>query len=125
MLYNVLLSTFSDCCDSLEVYYNGLLEYTHTSIYGYYVRQEELIHGRPWYKNGGKSIWWDGKNDNWKLGDTTGKGSSTSYAILDNDGRCLQKIPNQKWKIILDGLDYSDADENILILRCGYKPKGK
>merc|ERR1712018_234614 len=32
--------TISDCsCDSIEVYHYDPLEYTHTSIYGYYVRQ--------------------------------------------------------------------------------------
>ena len=74
MLCNAIQSTFSVCCDSLEVYYNGPLEYTYESIYGYYVRQEDLINGRPWYKNDGRSIWWDGKNNNWKLGSTTKKG---------------------------------------------------
>ena len=67
------LSTFSDCCDSLEVYYNGPLEYTLNSIYGYYVRQEDLIHGRPWYKNDGESIWWDDKYSDWSIGDTISK----------------------------------------------------
>ena len=107
------------------MYHNGPLEYTQSSIYGYYVRQQYLINGRPWYKNDGRSIWWDDKFDNWKLGITTEKGSSNSYAFLDNDGKCLPKIPNQKWKIVLDGLSFSDAPENILKVRCGYKPKGK
>ena len=31
----------------------------------------------------------------------------------------------QKWKITLDGLSISDAGENKLKVRCGYKPKGK
>ena len=63
-----LLSIFSDCCDSLEVYHNGPLEYTHSSIYGYYVKQDDFGN-RPWYRNGGRSIWWD--EESWVLGQTT------------------------------------------------------
>ena len=122
-VYNALLSTFSDCCDSLEVYYSGPLEYTYSSIYGYYVRQEELIHGRPWYKNDARSIYWDAKNDDWKLGLTTNKGSSSSYAYLDNDGRCLPKIFNQKWTVAPDGINWEEAGNKVKV-RCGYKPKG-
>jgi len=103
------------------------LEYTHESIYGYYVRQEDLIHGRPWYKNDGKSIWWYGEYDYWKLGLTTDKGSIYSFAYLDNDGRCLPKISNQKWKFgpssHPDHSDWYDAGNNLKI-HCGYKPKG-
>ena len=123
MLYNALLSTFSDCCDSLEVYYNGPLEYTYESIYGYYVRQEESIHGRLWYKNDANSIWWSDEIDYWMLGKTSIKGSSYGYAYLDNDGRCLPKIPNQKWKWG-DGTNWYDAGNKVKV-RCGYKPKGK
>ena len=113
-----------NCCDSIEVYYNGALEYTYESIYGYYVRQDNLINGRPWYKNGGKSIWWNVKYANWMLGKTTDKGGSGGYAYLSNNGRCLPKIPNQEWKITLDGSNLNDA-ENKVKVRCGYKPKGK
>ena len=116
------LSTFSDCCDSLEVYYNGPLEYTLNSIYGYYVRQEDLIHGRPWYKNDGESIWWDDKYSDWSIGDTISKGSSTYAAYLENDGRCLPKILNQKWNWG-DGTNWHEAGNKINV-RCGYKPKG-
>ena len=103
------------------MYYTGPLEYTLNSIYGYYVRQEDLINGRPWYKNDGRSIWWDGKNDVWRLGQTTKKGSNYGYAYLDNDGRCLPKIPNQKWKVVPGFIDSG----NKVKVRCGYKPKGK
>ena len=124
-----MLSTFSDysdCSDSLEVYYNGPLEYTYESIYGYYVRQEDLIHGRPWYKNYGISIWWCDEYDKWALGLTTEKGSSMAFAYLEHHGRCLPKIPNQKWKLYgpsrIDPSMY-DAGNNLRI-RTGYKPKG-
>ena len=125
MLWNVIESTFSECCDSLEVYYNGPLEYTYASIYGYHVRQEDLINGRPWYKNDDKSIWWDDKNDNWSLGMTTSKGGTTSYAKLDNDGKCLPKIPNQNWKIFRIPEDPWISAGNNVKVRCGYKPEGK
>ena len=75
------------------------MENSYESIYDYYVRQEDLINGRSWYKNDARSIWWNDKSDNWSLGMTTSKGGTTSYAELDNDGRCLPKIPNQNWKI--------------------------
>ena len=112
-----------NCCDSIEVYYDGPLKYTFRSIYGYYVRQEDLINGRSWYKNDGRSIWWDGKNNNWKLGSTTKKGSSSGFAKLDNDGRCLPKIPNQNWKIFHEDT-WISAGNNVKV-RCGYKPEGK
>ena len=118
---NAILSFFfSDCCDSIEVYYTGPLEYTHTSIYGYYVRQEDLINERPWYKNDGRSIWWD--SNSWSLGKTTTKGGSDSYAYLDNDGRCLPKIPDQKWKLSIDGVE--EPAGNRVNIRCGYRPSG-
>ena len=104
------------------MYHNGPLEYTDNSIYGYYVRQQELINERPWYKNDGRSIWWDDKNDYWTLGKTTDKGSIYGFAHLKNDGRCLPKIPNQKWKVT-PGF-FIDAGSKVKI-RCGYKPKGK
>ena len=121
-----------NCCDSIEVYYNGTLKYSYDFIYGYYVRQEDLINGRSWYKNDDNSIWWDDKNDNWMLGKTTSKGSSNGYAYLYNDGRCLPKIPNQKWKLWhgsnyfnwIYGSNWIDAGNKVKI-RCGYKPKGK
>ena len=123
MLYNALLSTFSDCCDSLEVYYNGPLEYTHSSIYGYYVRQDDFGN-RPWYRNGGRSIWWD--DESWVLGQTTEIASSSGYAFLDDDdGRCLTNIPNPEWKITLNGLSYTSDVGNKFKVRCGNKPKGK
>ena len=92
-----------------------------TSIYGYYVRQEDLIHGRPWYKHDGRSIWW---TDEWILGPTSKKGGKigSRYAKLDNDGRCLPKIPNQKWQL-WDGSNWNDAGNKVKV-RCGYKPKG-
>ena len=45
----------------------------------------------------------DDKSNNWLLGKTTKKGSIYGYAKLNNDGRCLPKIPNQKWRTTLDG----------------------
>ena len=126
MLHNAKKSTFPECCDLLEVYYNGPLEYTYESIYGYYVRQADLINGRPWYKNDGKSIWWDDDNrDYWNLGKTTEKGSSIGFAYLDNDGSCLPKIPNQNWKIFRIPEDPWISAGNNVKVRCGYKPEGK
>ena len=104
------------------------MEYTFTSIYGYYYRQENLFNGRSWYKNDGRSIWWDGEENYWMLGQTTDKGGLDGYAYLDNDGRCLPKIPNQKWKLgpssHPDHSDWYDAGNKVKV-RCGYKPKGK
>merc|ERR1719461_1287229 len=89
--FEPIAPTISDCdCDSIEVYHNGPLEYTHKSIYGYYVRQEDLINERPWFKNNGKSIWWDTKY--WRLGWTNRTGGQLSHAKLYNDERCCTKI---------------------------------
>ena len=52
------------------------------------------------------------------------KGGSNGYAYLDNDGRCLPKIPNQKWTL-WDGSNWNDAGYKDVKVRCGYKPKGK
>ena len=104
------------------MYYNGPLEYTDNSIYGYYVRQQYLINGRSWYKNDGNSIWWNDEYDVWNLGPSTDKGSSAHVAYLDDYGSCLPKIPNN-WKLY-DGYNEYYAG-NKLKVRCGYKPKGK
>ena len=85
-----------------------------TSIFGYYHRQSDLIHGSPWYKNDGISIWW---NNIWVIGQTTRKGSTNySFAKLDNNGTCLPKIPNQKWKL-WDGANFNDGKFKV---RCAY-----
>merc|ERR1712062_872451 len=114
--------TISDCdCDSIEVYHNGPLEYTHKSIYGYYVLQEDLINERPWFKNNGKSIWWDTKY--WRLGWTNRKGGELSHAKLYNDRICLTKTSDQEWNLYDSNANWSNAG-NKLRIRCGYKPKG-
>ena len=56
------------------------------------------------------------------LGLTIEKGLSLSFAKLNNDGRCLPKISNQKWKL-WDGSNSNAAGNNVKV-RCGYKPKG-
>ena len=56
------------------------------------------------------------------LGKTTSKGSINGFAYLDNDGRCLPKIPNQSW-ILWDGSNFNFAGYKVKV-RCGYKPKG-
>ena len=113
---------FSDCgCASIEVYHNGPLEYTHKSIYGYYVRQENVINERPWFKNNGKSIWWDTKY--WRLGWTNRTGGQLSHAKLYNDERCLPIDSDQEWNLYDSNANWSNAG-NKLRIRCGYKPKG-
>ena len=115
---------FLECCDSIQVFYGTTnLENTYTNIYGYYVRQEDLINGRKWYKNVGKSIWWDGIND-WWIGDTTDKGSELGYAYLRNYGSCLPDISDPKWRL-WDGSSWNDAGSQDLQIQCGYKPTGK
>ena len=81
------------------------------------------LNGRPWYKNDNRSVWWDDTDKYWRIGDTTNKGGYFSYAKLDNDGRCLPKIPYQKWKLT-DGSNWNDAGNKVKI-KCGYKPEGK
>merc|ERR1719225_1514699 len=108
-------------CESIEVYHNGPLEYTHKSIYGYYVRQENVINERPWFKNNGKSIWWDTKY--WRLGWTNRTGGQLSHAKLYNDERCLPKDSDQEWNLYDSNANWSNAG-NKLRIRCGYKPKG-
>ena len=120
--FEPIAPTISDCdCASIEVYHNGPLEYTHKSIYGYYVRQENVINERPWFKNNGKSIWWDTKY--WRLGWTNRTGGQHSHAKLYNDERCLTKISDQEWNLYDSNANWSNAG-NKLRIRCGYKPKG-
>ena len=74
-----ITSWSEDCCTSIEVYYDTPnIEYSYTSIYGFYEIQYDLINGRFWYKNDGRSIWWDGIDD-WRLGLTDVKGSNRGY----------------------------------------------
>ena len=83
-----------------------------------------MVNGRAWYKNEGISIWWDGTN-NWNIGSTTNKGSKKAYAFLKNDGTCLPKISNPKWKFgpssSPDHSDWYDAG-NAVKIRCGSNP---
>ena len=97
--------------------------YPVNSIYGYYVRQEDLFNGRPWYKHDdGNSIWWiDDKLNVWMLGGN--KQQNGGFAYLPNSERCLPKIPNQNWKGGEGGSTWNDAGNSIKA-RCGYKPKG-
>ena len=113
---------FLECCDLIQVFYGSTnQEYTYANIYGYYVRQEDLINGRAWYKNEGRSIWWDGTDD-WMIGLTTEKGGTSGYASLRNDGSCLPKISNPKW-ILWDG-SWNDAGSQDVKIQCGFKPTG-
>ena len=41
---------------------------------------------------------------------------------VDDNTRCLPKIPNQKWKWG-DGTNWHEAGNKVKV-RCGYKPKG-
>ena len=48
-----------------EVYYDTpKLEYTDASIYGFYEKQNGTMNGKNWYRNGGKTIWWEWYNSN-------------------------------------------------------------
>ena len=115
---------FLECCDLIQVFYGSTnQEYTYANIYGYYVRQEDLINGRAWYKNEGRSIWWDGI-DTWYIGWTTNKGSKLGYAKMRNNGSCLSKN-SYLWKFDPsshpDHSDWYYAGRNVKI-RCGYRP---
>ena len=128
LFYAPLIPTnvlFLECCDSIQVFYGSTnQEYTRFNIYGFYVKQEDLVNGRAWYKNEGISIWWDGTN-NWNIGSTTKKGSKKAYAFLKNDGTCLPKISNPKWKFgpssSPDHSNWYDAG-NAVKIRCGSNP---
>ena len=112
---------FSDCCDSWEVFYNGPLEYTHTSIYGFYVRQENLINGRPWYQNDARSIWWL-ETGSWALGITTAVGAPGGFAFLRNIEICLPKISNPQWSLFI-GSGNIEGGDNLLV-QCRIRPEG-
>ena len=112
--YSTYLNKFSECCDSIQVFYGSAnQEYTYFNIYGFYVKQEDLINGRAWYKNEDKSIWLN-ENDSWMIGKTTSKGSKKGYAFLKNDGSCLSKISNPKWRL-WDGSSWNDAGQDVKI----------
>ena len=118
----LLISALSDCCDSFEVFHNGPLEYAIYSIYGFFVRQEDLIQGRPWYQNDARSIWWTQQDGFWVLGDTSEVGQLLGIAFLFDDEICLPKISNQQWELF-DGSNFIEAGNN-LIVQCGIRPEG-
>ena len=95
----------------------GLL-YLYTNVYGNFVRQQELVNERSWYKNNGASIWWDGTDD-WWIGLTTEKGRGRGYAYLRNDGSCLSEISNPEWKLY-NGSWNVDRSQEVKI-QCGGK----
>ena len=127
-MYTPLILTnipFSECCDSLHVYYDSPnQEYTWANIYGYFVRQEDLVNERAWYKNNGISIWWYGNGtDKWYIGPNTNKGNTSASASLRNSGSCLPNISNPKWRLFLGPKNWTDANQDVKI-RCDYKPAG-
>ena len=63
------------------------MEYRHESIYGYYIRQKQLVDGRPWFKNDGKIIWWNDWWDDWNMGLSTDKGQHQSGIYLRSNER--------------------------------------
>ena len=117
-----MFCTISDCCVSWEVFHNGPLEYTFTSIYGFFVRQENLINGRPWYLNGAKSIWWFEEFQFWVLGNTENRGQNLGFGFLRNVEICLPKISNQQGELYV-GSVFIEARDN-LIVQCGNRPEG-
>ena len=98
------------------------MEYTHASIYGFFLRQDNLINGRPWYQNDVRSIWWAQEIGYWVLGNTIEGGGNEGFAFLLNDEICLPKISNQQWELF-DGSNLIEAGDN-LIVQCGIRPEG-
>ena len=120
LFYPPLIPTnvpFSECCDSIQVFYGSPnQEHTYVNFYGYYVKQEVLINERAWYKNGDRSIWWDGIND-WWIGKTASKGDGRGFAYLTNNGSCLPNIADPKW-IFWDGSSWIDAGSEDVKIQC-------
>merc|ERR1712087_5728 len=110
-----------DCCDTIEIYSIGSLEYKYSSVYGHYIKQKDLINGRPWYKNDGigRSIWW-AESDSWNLEDTSKKGNKAADAVLYNNGTCIPNILHQEWKSF-NGFQFNEAGNSIKA-RCSTKP---
>ena len=104
--------SISECCKSLEVYYDTPeMEYTVTSIYGFYVQQNNKTNGRDWYRNIARpiAIWWN-DDDVWFIGKTTSLGKTQGFAYLRKDGSCLPKISDTNWKLTYDSKSFDDVD---------------
>ena len=118
----------NSCCKSFEVYYDTPeVEYTHTSIYGFYVLQNNKTNGRNWYRNDVRSIWWDG-NHRWVIGNTEDLGGEIGHVKLRKYESCFPEISDTNWELGPSShphySDWYDAGNKVKV-RCGYKPKGK
>ena len=113
---------FQDTC---EVYYDTpKLEYTDSSIYGFYEKQNGTINGKNWYRNSGNTIWWeyplvemnstlslfvDGYGM-WILGNKTKNSNASTYGygahtdLVDN-GTDIQTV---EWRLISEDTKYDD-----------------
>ena len=131
---------FQDTC---EVYYDTpKLEYTDSSIYGFYEKQNGTINGKNWYRNSGNTIWWEDQpiwNSTlflvdgygmWFLGNKTKNSNATSYGyaahtdLVDN-GTDIQTV---EWRLISEDTKNDDiwnyAGKKLKI-RCKYQQRRK
>ena len=131
---------FQDTC---EVYYDTpKLEYTDSSIYGFYEKQNGTINGKNWYRNSGNTIWWEDQpiwNSTlflvdgygmWFLGNKTKNSNATSYGyaahtdLVDN-GTDIQTV---EWRLITEDTK-NDEHWNYagkkLKIRCKYQQRRK
>ena len=131
---------FQDTC---EVYYDTpKLDYTDSSIYGFYEKQNGTINGKNWYRNSGNTIWWEDQpiwNSTlflvdgygmWFLGNKTKNSNATSYGyaahtdLVDN-GTDIQTV---EWRLISEDTKNDDiwnyAGKKLKI-RCKYQQRRK
>ena len=128
---------FQDTC---EVYYDTpKLEYTYTSIYGFYEKQNGTINGKNWYRNSGNTIWWEyplvERNSTlflvdgygmWFLGNKTKNSNASSYGYAHTDlvdnGTDIQTVD---WRLISEDTknDIWNYAGKKLKIRCEFQQR--
>ena len=106
------------CQDCLQVYFaTETQQYSYASIYGHYELQPNAVNGRPYFKMGSFSFWWDGYK-NWWIGDDSNKGESFGYAYYKKDVFCPHQLSEWDW-LLWYGADWYWAG-NDLGINCKY-----
>ena len=106
------------CQDGIKVYYGTeTQEYNYAPIYGHYELQPGNVNGRPYFKMGEMSIWFDGV-DLWCIGYDVYVGQSLGHGLYLTDKFCPHQLSEPNW-YLFDGDTVTPAG-TYLGITCKY-----